>query len=70
MCATVNMFEKIEGYKKFAYCRHCNRRIQVKNLNQYMCEKCGYRGSMMSQENGVTSKQITPGMHKCTKTIK
>ena len=36
------MFEKIEGYKKFVYCKHCGKRVQVQNYNQTICDKCGH----------------------------
>lgn len=39
------IFEKISGVKKIIRCVSCGRRIQVQNLNQMKCNKCGYRGT-------------------------
>lgn len=39
------VFEKISGVKKVIRCVSCGRRIQVQNLNQTKCLKCGYRGT-------------------------
>jgi hypothetical protein len=39
------VFEKIAGVKKVIRCVSCGKRIQVQNLNQTKCLKCGYRGS-------------------------
>jgi predicted RNA-binding Zn-ribbon protein involved in translation (DUF1610 family) len=38
------VFEKISGVKKLIRCVSCGKRIQVQNLNQTKCIKCGYRG--------------------------
>ena len=44
MCANLNtFFEPIEGIKKTIRCKSCNRRVEVKNFNQTLCEKCGYK---------------------------
>ncbi|MFH0977717.1 MAG: hypothetical protein V1837_00300 [Candidatus Woesearchaeota archaeon] len=39
------VFEKISGVKKVIRCMSCGRRIQVQNLNQTKCLRCGYRGT-------------------------
>jgi len=38
-------FIKISGIKKIRYCKSCGKRIEVKNFNQLLCERCGYRES-------------------------
>jgi DNA-directed RNA polymerase subunit RPC12/RpoP len=47
MCGGIKkmVFQKIDGVKKIIRCVVCGRRIQVQNLNQMKCSKCGYRGS-------------------------
>ena len=39
-----NTFETIKEHKVIINCRHCGRKIEVKNMNQKICIKCGYRG--------------------------
>ena len=58
MGGNIHLFEKIKGYKKFVYCKGCKKRIQVSNLNRYLCSQCGYRGSMFVNQGGITKEQI------------
>lgn len=44
----------IEGFKKLINCRSCGRRVEVKNFNQGLCERCGYREK---SKNGKKEKK-------------
>ena len=40
-------FTDIEGFKKRGWCKYCGKAMEVLNLNQLVCEECGYRNRRM-----------------------
>jgi Zn finger protein HypA/HybF involved in hydrogenase expression len=48
-------FVKISGIKKIGTCKSCGKRMEIKNFNQMLCEKCGYRESSESSKSGETT---------------